>query len=165
VVGGDCRLCDDVYASYRAHTAAPYEAIRPAKFKREYATGRHLTVEREYADGGHLMGRVQPGRVSEPIIARRTTFKDSESRTTFKESRDSRSIAPVRVVSTSRTRASESGLRSKETRATGAMSRAPIEHSRSHAMSPSRQQTTAKAVGEKSGSHEKGARKKVRQAQ
>jgi hypothetical protein len=144
VVGGGCRLCDDVYASYRAHAAAPYEAIRPAKFKREYA------------DGGHVTGRVQPGRISEPTVARRTTFK---------ESRESHSIAPVRVVSTSRTRASETGLRSKETRATGAMSRAPIEHSRSHAMSPSRQQTTAKAGAEKSGSHEKGTRKKVRQAQ
>jgi hypothetical protein len=153
-VGGACRLCDDVYASYRAHAAAPYEAIRPAKFKREYASGEHLT------------GRVQPGRVAEPVVARRTTFK---------ESRESHAIAPVRVVSTSRTRASETGLRAKDTRATGAMSRAPIEHSRSHAVSPSRHETTAKAGGEKSGSfekgsnekgsHEKGARKKVRQAQ
>ena len=142
-------MCDHVYASYRAHAAAPYEAIRPAKFKREYAAGQHLT------------GRVQPGRVAQPVAAKRTTFK---------ESRTSHAGAPVRVVSTSRTRASETGLRSKDVRATGAMSRAPIEHSRAHVVSPGRNETTAKASREKSGSpekgsHEKGATKKVRQAQ
>jgi hypothetical protein len=150
-VGGGCRICDDVYVSYRAHCAAPYEAIRPVpRFKQTYSGREQLT------------GRVQPRRiVAEPTLPRGTSY--ATPRPSYKESHAG---TAVRVVSTSGKRASETGLRSKSVstgvRATGAMSHAPY---RPDMVPSSGKAKITKKGGEKSGSHEKGARKNARQAQ
>jgi hypothetical protein len=154
--GGGCRLCDDVYVSYRHHAAAPYEAIRPApRYKQTYPTRDHAT------------GRIQSGRsgrVADEAIGPAPTGTRNRN-ASFKQpyaARQSHKAAPVRVVSTSRTRASEAP---REIRATGAQSRAPLEHSRQKSVAPDRKSTDSKAVRGASSSQDKGARKKVRQAQ
>lgn len=141
-IGDGCRICDDVYGSYRAHVAAPYEAIRPVpRFKSTYATG-------------HVTDRERSNRVAEPpvVVARKTVYRDYHAGPT------------ARVVSTSRRHASETELRPDRSGATGAVSRDSAGHSRQQ-MTADRSPASAKSGQAKSASREKGAKKKVRQAQ
>ena len=95
VRAGDACRPDDVYATYRAHAAAPYDAVRPAV---RYKTA---VVDRD-------RGRVRmadanderPRTIGGPVVVRRAV-EPVGAKTVYRN--------VVRVVSTSRTRAAETG--------------------------------------------------------
>jgi len=107
-VGDACRLCADVYTTYRCNMAAPYEAIRPVpRFKERYGDGheRSLTLIRRAPEGmaprheksTHVRPRV-PAREGREAIDR----GDDGGSAAPRAAKGARQSDRVRVVSTNK---------------------------------------------------------------
>lgn len=159
-VGDACRYCEPVYASYRCNVAAPYEAIRPVVRYKDQASYNHV-VRAEQRSARYEPITQEPARSKSPVVSNGTQRV---------KNRESAGVAPstarvknARVVSTSREIARSAGL--DKSRSVSAPVVAHDARSRNDS-----KQIAYKASSKKSSSlapqaREKGAAKKVRQAE
>jgi hypothetical protein len=151
-IGEGCRVCADVYASYRCNAASPWEAISPApRYKQNYRANadiRRSTHAAAPRDPREAYAR--PAGERAPVDRRAAAGRDEARKYTFYQDRS-------RVVSTSK--ASEGvGRQGRTNRASSAR-----ELARSDSRGAHDQLAVRGPVGK--GAREKGAKKRVRQAE
>jgi hypothetical protein len=137
-VGDNCRECADVYATYRSHAAAPYDAMRPVvRYKSNYThiarnNGRSI---------GEAYAPIDPVRM--PAAVKETGRMKAQ--TNVRVVSTSRQIARAPQFATGRSAYPHATARGNETTIVAYKERAGVSHSTS--------------------AHEKGAHKKVREAE
>jgi hypothetical protein len=157
-VGDSCRRCDDVYVSYRNSCASPHQAFAP-KFKRAYTGG----VDRVESVARASVGRVERVRGASVKPAPRASAKSHERTRVVSTSRVAHNVERV-------SRASLEGTqRAKDRSASRAKASAPVRDFGARERVIARaDKTPSKSVAStqaRSATREKGAKKKVRQAQ